>query len=503
MFRMTEAGAVLVLAFIEYHMSHMNALHKNTKIVCTLGPASDKASVMEAMVRGGMNVARLNFSHGTYAEHKKVIDTIRAVAKKLDVPIAILQDLQGPKIRVGDLPKQGIELKQGTEIIFTTRAKPGKDMIPVTYPKLHEDVQVGQKLLLADGLMDVVVTKVEGHDVCAKVTTGGILTSHKGLNLPETSVSVSAISEKDKEDMKFGVKCGVDMLALSFVRSAKEIMDLRYMIKAEERKLGKTATDQPPVRIIAKIEKREAVERIDEIIEAADGIMVARGDLGIEMPAEEVPLIQKRLIEKAMEAAKPVIVATQMLESMIQNPRPTRAEVSDVANAVIDHTDAVMLSAESAAGKYPVEAVETMARIIRRTESSKFDNLAAPPSRVYATEEEAMSSVVGMLARSTKAKMILVASMSGMAARVVSRFRPELPIYVSTNQDRVYRQLAVSWGVVPFVLPTCQTIEELIERSVLYLKKKNFAKTGDSMIIIAGEPVGISGHINFVELRTI
>lgn len=481
----------------------MTSLRKRTKIVCTIGPASAQASTLAAMMEAGMNVARLNFSHGTYPEHQKMMDLIRAEAAKRDEPIAILQDLQGPKIRVGELPAAGVTLKANTEVIFTTRPTPAKGMIPVTYPQLHLDVQAGQKMLLADGLMDVIVTKVVGRDVHAKVVTGGLLTSHKGLNLPGTTISVSAISDKDKLDMAFGVKAGVDMVALSFVRSAKEILDLRYLIKAEERKLGKKAANQPPIRIIAKIEKREAVERIDEILDAADGIMVARGDLGIEMPAEDVPLIQKRLIEKALAVAKPVIVATQMLESMIQNPRPTRAEVSDVANAVIDHTDAVMLSAESAAGKYPVQAVETMARIITRTEKSKFDDVDMPRMRTYATEEEAMSSVAGMLARSTKAKLVLVASLSGTAGRIVSRFRPELPIFVSTNQERVYRQLAVSWGVVPFVMPTCQTIEELIERSILYLKKNRYAKTGDSMIVIAGEPVGISGHINFVELRTL
>ncbi len=481
----------------------MNPLQKHTKIVCTLGPASNTPAKVTAMIKAGMNVARLNFSHGTYAEHQKMLDMVRAQAAKLDVPVAILQDLQGPKIRVGELPKEGVTLKAGTEVVFTTRPKPAKGMIPVTYDKLHEDVQPGQKLLLADGLLDASVIKVEGRDVYALVGTGGVLTSHKGLNLPETTVSASAMSEKDIEDAKFGVKAGVDMVALSFVRTAKEVLDLRYLIKSEEKKLGKEYTQRPPVRIIAKIEKREAVERIDEILDAADGIMVARGDLGIEMPAEEVPIIQKKLIEKALEKAKPVIVATQMLESMIQNPRPTRAEVSDVANAVLDHTDAVMLSAESAAGKYPVEAVETMARIVMRAEKSKFDDMPPMVIRAYATEEEAMSSMAGILARSTRAKLILVASLSGTAGRIVSRFRPEIPIYVSTNQERVCRQLAVSWGVMPFVMPTCQTIEELIERSILYLKKSNHAKTGDTMIVIAGEPVGISGHINFIELRTL
>ncbi|MFA6099346.1 MAG: pyruvate kinase [Patescibacteria group bacterium] len=476
-------------------------LQKRTKIVCTLGPASNKANTIAALAKAGMNVARLNFSHGTYPEHQQLINLVRAQAEKQDTPIAILQDLQGPKIRVGELSKEGIMLKAGTEVVFTTRTKPTKGMIPVTYPKLHQDVKVGQRLLLADGLMDVKVIKVTGLDVYARVVTGGLLTSHKGINLPETKTSVSAISEKDKKDMAFGVKAGVDMIALSFVRSAKDILELRRLIKIQERKLGKRA--QPPIRIIAKIEKREAVDRIDEILDVADGIMVARGDLGIEMPAEDVPLIQKRLIEKALAVAKPVIVATQMLESMIQNPRPTRAEVSDVANAVIDHTDAVMLSAESAAGKYPVEAVETMARIIRKTEASKYDDLVLPSPQKNTPLEYAVSSVAGVLSRNTDAKAILVASLTGNAGRIVSRYRPEMPIFAVTTESRVGRQLAVSWGVTSFTLPIIKDVDKLIERAIAKLKKKRWIKKGDRLIVVVGEPTGTSGNLNLVEVRVV
>ncbi|MBU2566930.1 pyruvate kinase, partial [Patescibacteria group bacterium] len=378
---------------------------------------------------------------------------------------------------------------------------PAKNKIPVTYNNLHKDALAGQRILLDDGLMDMVVTKVNGRDVHCVVGTGGTLFSHKGINLPETNVSASSLSDKDKKDAFFGVKNDVDFIALSFVRSAKDIIDLRYLIKKYEKQLNKKT--KTPIRIIAKIEKREAVERIDEIIEATDGIMVARGDLGIETPAEDVPLVQKMLIDKARDAAKPVIVATQMLDSMIRNPRPTRAEVSDVANAVIDHTDAVMLSGETATGKYPVETVATMARIVQRTEASKFDDVEAPKIKKFATEEEAISSVGSILSRSTDAKLILVASLSGSAGRIVSRYRPELPIFVSTNQERVHRQLNISWGVIPFVLPTCSTIEELIERSAAYLMQNKFAKKSDNMVVIAGEPVGVTGHINFVEIRRV
>lgn len=486
---------------IKYYIHNMGKILKRTKIVCTIGPASSKAKDINDMIRAGMNMVRLNFSHGTYTEHVAIIRKVRAQSALLGEPIAILLDLQGPKIRVGDLPKQGIELKSGQEMVLSTGSRPDKHKISVTYANLHKDVKVGEILLLDDGLLDVRVVAVKGRDVVCRVGTGGLLTSHKGINLPETKVSTSALSEKDKKDVAFGVKMDVDWLALSFVRTAKEILDLRYLIKKEE-KLQKKKLNAC-MRIIAKIEKREAVENIDEILEAADGIMVARGDLGIEIPAEEVPLVQKHLAEKARKASKPVIVATQMLDSMIRNPRPTRAEVSDVANAVIDHTDAVMLSGETASGKYPVQSVQIMSRIVQMTEASKFDDLEVPNIRKFLNEEEAVSNVAAILARSTNARGILVASLSGSAGRIVSRYRPELPIFVSTNQERVCRQLTVSWGVVPFVLPTCQSIEELIDRSVMHLLKAKLVKKGDDLIVVAGEPVGVTGHINFLEIRKV
>ncbi len=474
---------------------------KRTKIVCTIGPAAASPEKLGELMDAGMNIARLNFSHGTYVDHKLMMSRIRKEAAKRNIPIGILQDLQGPKIRVGEIDKKGIELKSGQSIILTTSKKPAKDKIPVTYINLHKDAEAGQRILMDDGLMDMKVLKVVGRDVHCVVGTGGTLLPHKGINLPETNVSASSLSDKDKKDAFFGVQNDVDFIALSFVRSAKDIIDLRYLIKKYEKQLKKKPSSD--IRIIAKIEKREAVERIDDIIEATDGIMVARGDLGIETPAEDVPLVQKMLIDKARAAAKPVIVATQMLDSMIRNPRPTRAEVSDVANAVIDHTDAIMLSGETATGKYPIETVATMARISSRTEASKFDDVPPPKIQMYETEEDAMSSVGTILARSTDAKLILVASLSGSAGRIVSRYRPELPIFVSTNKDRVYRQLNASWGVVPFLLPTCASIEELIERATAYLLQNKYVKKSDNIIVIAGEPVGVSGHINFVEIRRV
>ncbi len=477
-------------------------MNKRTKIVCTIGPASSSAEKIRALIEAGMNVARLNFSHGTHEEHAEVIQRIRTISAELDVPIAILQDLQGPKIRVGVLPKEGVELVAGEQVIFTTgEASIGDKRLPVTYDKLHEDVKAGERILLDDGLLSATVESVKGKDVICKVIDGGLLTSHKGVNFPETKLTVSAITDKDKDDLRFGVGQRVDWVALSFVRSSKELFDLRYLIKQFEEELG-AEHHQFPIRIIAKMEKPDAIKNMEEIIEATDAIMVARGDLGIEMRAEEVPLIQKRLIDACRVAAKPVIVATQMLDSMIRNPRPTRAEVSDIANAVIDHTDAVMLSGETASGKYPVESVEMMARVITQTEASHYDDVLPRRESIAKTTEEAITEVASILARDVKAKLILVASMSGDTARLVSRYRPELPIAAATSDERVQYQMNLSWNVRPFLLPRCSSVEELIDRSIGHLKKKKTIKTGDKIIIVAGEPVGGAGA-NLVEIRDI
>ena len=459
---------------------------------------------MIEMVKAGMNVARLNFSHGTHEDHAKMIKMIREVEKELDHPVAVLQDLQGPKIRVGDLPEEGVMLEDGQEVVISTDRETRLPKISTTYELLHKDVGVGDRLLLDDGLLEFTVKKVEGMDITCEVVHGGKLTSHKGINLPTATLSTPAITEKDIRDMKFGVENGVDLMALSFVRNAKEVYDLRYMINEHEGTLPEEAVGSHPIKLIIKVEKHEAVRNIEEIIEAADGIMVARGDLGIEMPAEEVPLIQKRIIDSCREHAKPVIVATQMLDSMIRNPRPTRAEVSDVANAVIDHTDAVMLSGESATGKYPVETVRTMATIIRETEGSKYDDVDLKADEILnSTTEESVTEIGSILATEVEAELILVASISGDAGRLVSRYRPELPIFVANDDSRVNRQLNLSWGVAPFILPRCRIVEELIDRSVGYLKKHEGIKKSDKIVVIAGEPVGITGGANLVELREI
>ena len=478
-------------------------MSKRTKIVCTIGPASESKEILLEMVKAGMNVARLNFSHGTYENHAMLIRNIREVEKQTGEPIAIMQDLRGPKIRVGKLPAEGVELKNKEEVEFDTSVTEYQDnVIPIDYFELAKFLKVGERILFNDGRIEVKIESIKNNRIKTKVVVGGLLLSQKGINVPDSHFTGKALTEKDKEDLKFGVEQGVDFMAMSFVTDAEDILDLKYLIKQSESE----AKHQPgqPIRIIAKIERAEAVKNIDKILSVVDGIMVARGDLGIEIPAQKVPLVQKQLIDLALTAGKPVIVATQMLDSMQENPRPTRAEVSDVANAVIDHTDAVMLSNESASGKYPLEAVKTMASIIIETEESVYDNLKiGEKAETSIHVDDVISGMSRLLAEKVGAKIILAASLSGETGRLISRHRPELPIIVATGTERVQRQLNLSWGVVPFILHPCRTIEELVERSVVYLKENNTVKTGDKLIVVAGEPVGEAGKVNLLEVREI
>ncbi len=478
-------------------------MQKRTKIVCTLGPASESIDDITKMVAAGMNVARLNFSHGTHENHEMIINNIREVEKQTGVPITILQDVQGPKIRVGKLPEEGIELKESEEVIFDTSIDVYSDgSIPVDYNELHEHVKPEERILLNDGKSEVEIKQVEGSKIHGVVTVGGVITSHKGMNVPDSTLDMRILTDKDKEDVKFGVAKGVDLIALSFVMRPDDIIHLREHIVTCEKELG--IESEHPIGIIAKIERIEAVEQINQIVDVADGIMVARGDLGIEIPAEQVPVVQKKLITAALRAAKPAIVATQMLDSMQENPRPTRAEVSDVANAVIDHTDAVMLSNETSTGKYPVEAVQTMADIIIETEKSTYDNMEL---RRFDGEEKSINDVISGLSRllgeKTDAKLILAGSISGGTGRLISRHRPELPIVIGTQDERVRHQLNLSWGVHSFILKACTTVEELVDESVVYLKEKQIVNNSDRIIVVAGQPVGHSGHINLLEVREI
>jgi pyruvate kinase len=479
---------------------------KRTKIVCTIGPASNNEKILTQLIHAGMNVARLNFSHGTYPEHAKVINLVRRLSKRFDQPITILQDLQGPRIRLGILPAKGINLKLKEKVILLTSAKAKCSIkpikLPISYGQLHKDIKPGHKILISDGLIELKVIKVSGQEIECIVLDGGMIFSHKGMNFPETNLAVPTITAKDKKDLEFGIKNEVDLVALSFVRQTSDVVALKKIIKKLEFKYQdkKSARTQ----VIVKIEKKEAVKNFNKILDEADGIMVARGDLGIEIDEAQVPLVQKMIIEKCLLSAKPVIVATQMLDSMIRNPRPTRAEVSDVANAVIDHTDAVMLSGETAEGKYPLEAVEIMAQICERTERSKYDDLDF--RRVFRNKvliDDAVSSGADLLAKNLKVKAILVASITGSTARLVSRYRPELPILVTTNSEKVRRQLNLSWGVIPFVLPKCKTIEGLIQQALEHIKQKNYTKKGDKVIIIAGFPLGKSGNVNWIKIQEV
>jgi len=477
-------------------------MSKRTKIVCTIGQSSESVEILTKMIKSGMNTARLNFSHGSHAWHQKTIKKIRTISKKLDEPIGIIADLQGPRIRIGELPEKGIKLVVKEKIILTTNSKNIKEKILITGGDFCKDLSSGERILLDEGLLELKVLKISGQDIFCEVVVGGILMSHKGVNFPDTKINIPSFTKKDKEDLEFAVSQNVDWVAISFVSEAREVYDVKYFIRDFEKKFGRPKN--LPIKIIVKIEKSEAIKNFDEILEATDGVMIARGDLGLEAPTEDVPLFQKNIIDKCLEVAKPVIVATQMLDSMIRKPRPTRAEVSDVANAVIDHTDAVMLSGETASGFYPVLAVATMTKIIEKIEASAYDDLVIGEIiKKIKPVDEAVGRVANILARTVLAKAILAASLSGYAGRIVCRYRPELPVFVSTDSKEVEKQLTLSWGTIPFVLPSCRSIEELVDRSIAYIKKKKFIKGGDKIIIIAGEPVGKSGNINLIEIKEI
>lgn len=456
---------------------------KRTKIICTIGPSSEKPAVLEKLIKNGMNVARLNFSHGTYTYHSQLIKTIRAAAKKQKRIVTLLQDLQGPRIRIGEVDEKGVTIKNGEEVLLlpkkeyasamSEKSKKGVVMLPLDYANLANDILVGQHILIADGVFDLLITAKKGLHITCKVVSGGVIKSHKGINVPGATISIPGLTDKDKEDVVFGVKQGVDYMAMSFVKDAKDIATLRGVIKSANKQL-KLNND---IGIIAKIERPEAIENFEEILEAVDGIMVARGDLGLEMPAQEIPLIQKRLISRCMEAGKPVIVATQMLESMIVNRRPTRAEVSDVANAVIDHTDAVMLSGESAAGKYPVEAVTMMADVIMATELSTYDDFACAHFDNESPIAEVMSHVASMIALRKKVAMIFVEDTSPDFVRMVASHRPEVSIVTCSDDRRLAARLQLSRGVE--VIPCMSNV-------VPYLKKNEFVKKGDRVLILSG-----------------
>ncbi|CAN5615825.1 pyruvate kinase [soil metagenome] len=462
-----------------------------TKIVCTLGPATSTPGAIRGLIQAGMNVARINFSHGTTAEHEVTIGTVRKAARELDRPVAILGDLQGPRIRIGDL-RQTVTLNQGDDIVLVHEGEEAPDEFPVTYDKLAADVSVGDRILVDDGLIELVVLDIEGIRVRARVIHGGELRRHKGLNLPGIHVSAPSITAKDAVDIDFAVAHDLDYLALSFVRRAEDIESLRVRMPRH-------------VLIVAKIEKDVALSNIESIIRAADAVMVARGDLGVELPYEEVPMAQKRIITLANRIGRPVITATQMLESMIEHPRPTRAEASDVANAILDGTDAVMLSAETAAGAYPRLATEAMRRIITETEKHPQPGKGKEGftfEGVVPTELAiAAATVVAVQLLATP--LVVVFTKSGFSARLVSSYRPGVPILALTDQERTYRQLALVWGVIPEMVPHCDTYEDMMKLAREVVIRRKLAAEGDRLVVTAGVPFDVPGTTNLLKVERV
>ncbi len=473
-----------------------------TKIVATIGPASSSYKTLLKMAKAGMDVCRLNFSHNSHQSHLELIKNIKKIRKKLNLPLTILQDLQGPKLRVADIGDKGIRVEKNEEIILVDKniinynllVNSKKKLIPVDFD-ISTIVKNNNRILIHDGLIELKVLRIEKRLVWCRVNTAGIIFSHKGVNIPGNKITDNVLTEKDKKDLKFGLKQKVDWVALSFVRDPQDIRNLKKFIKEY--------SPQSQVKIMAKIERPEAVQKINAIIKEVDGIMIARGDLGVEIDIERVPIIQKDIITKCMRFGKPVIVATQMLESMVENSRPTRAEVSDVANAVIDHTDAIMLSGETAYGKYPVESVEMMNKIVSKTEASPYDDLINVNLLSKLEELLAIPESVKALVLNTKAKAIVVATNSGYSARMISRLRPETKIIALVNDDVVKRQLNISWGIFSLNMPKCKTVSEIINKSIKLVKENKLVKKGDAVVIVTGQPVGQKENMNLVKLQKI
>lgn len=471
---------------------------RRTKIVCTLGPSTDTLEKIEKLYLSGMNVARINFSHGTYKDHKRSIGFIREVAAKHQYSLPVLMDLQGPKIRVGKMKEGGQLVEENTIVTLTTEDVEGSsEVIPIDYQYLAEDAVVGDQILVDDGLLELRIVKKSDQDLKAKVVVGGMLKSRKGVNLPGVKISMSSLTEKDIQDLEFGLEAGVDFVAMSFVRSARDIQEVISRIRAK----GSNAA------VIAKIEKPEAIDVIDDIIEETDGIMVARGDLGIEIASERVPLIQKMIIDKCRLAGKPVITATQMLDSMINNPRATRAESSDVANAVLDGTDAVMLSGETAAGKYPFEAVKAMNNIIcsvEKTAGSMYYNLQyRKPDWKEKQVIESLAYSCVTIAEHVDAKIISTITHSGNTARRIAKFRPRVPIIAFTESKIVRRQMNLVWGVDSIKIDEIFDTDQSVKMMEDYLKENGLASKGDRVIIATGMPIAKRGRTNMVKVSTI
>ncbi|MFC5468888.1 pyruvate kinase [Cohnella suwonensis] len=470
---------------------------RKTKIVCTIGPSSESLENTKKLIAAGMNVARLNFSHGDFEEHGNRIRTIRQACKELNKTVAILLDTKGPEIRLGKLKEEPLELVQGEYLTLTTEEILGDiNRVPITYKELPGDVHVGSTILIDDGLIGMTVVDIQGTEIKCQIVNSGQIKSKKGVNVPGVAISMPGLTEKDIGDIKFGIEIGVDFIAASFVRRASDVLEIRELLERH---------DARHIHIISKIENQQGVDNLDEILEVSDGLMVARGDLGVEIPAEEVPLVQKLMIEKCNRAGKPVITATQMLDSMQRNPRPTRAEASDVANAIFDGTDAIMLSGETAAGKYPVESVETMSRIAVRAESAlHYREIFTKQANAQQTSvTEAISQAVANAALDLDAKAIVTSTESGYTARMISKYKPKSQIIAVTPVEQVLRRLQLVWGVNPVKGVSATTTDEMFEIAVKGALETGYVRLGDTIIITAGVPVGRSGTTNLIKIHNV
>lgn len=469
---------------------------KKTKIVCTLGPASDDIAVLEKIISSGMDVARLNFSHGNHEEHKARFDAVKAIGKKLNKPVAIMLDTKGPEIRIKQFKNGSINLNEGDMFILSCEDVPGdQKRVSVTYSELYKEVKKGEKILIDDGLIKLTIKDIKDRELYCVVENGGELKNNKSMNIPEAHIKLPSLTQKDIDDIVFGIENDVDFIAASFIRSGDDVLKIR---KALEDNGGSN------IKIIAKIENRSGVNNIDEIIELSDGVMVARGDLGVEIPAEEVPVVQKHIIRKCNIAGKPVITATQMLDSMIRNPRPTRAEVGDVANAIFDGSDAVMLSGETAAGKYPAEAVQTMAKIAQMAENN-LDTDAHYP-RGFKGEAN-VTNTIGYASYTTaealNAAAIVTPTSSGYTARTIAKFRPDAKIIAVMDKKYVQKQLQLSWGVETVLLKECVNFEQVLNDSLVELCERKILKEGDLVVITAGLPLNVKGTTNSIRVETV
>jgi pyruvate kinase len=470
---------------------------KRTKVVATIGPAARDEQVLRQMIRNGMDVARINFSHGDHETHGKAIDDVRRIAQEEGAVVAILCDIQGPKIRLGKIVNEPIPLRPGDKITLTLDEADGSNnVVSIPHPEFVKDIKSGMHLLLDDGKYEFIVTAASARSLVCEVVIGGDLTSRKGVMAPNARLTMAAITDKDRADTLFAISKQVEYLAMSFVRSPDDVREMRWLLRHSG------GTD---IAIIAKIEKHEALENIEGIIEASDGIMVARGDLGVEIPAEEVPFHQKRIIRLCNQAGKPVITATQMLLSMVDNPRPTRAEASDVYNAILDGTDAVMLSNETANGHYPARAVETMVNIAAIAEQNillpKAQQMRSRVAIGGETISDAVSQATVQVAETLGCRAIITATMSGYTSRQVAKERPRTPILCVTPNELTYRRMALVWGVIPLRVPMYDTIDEMIRRVVRAAHQSHLIERGDTLVLIAGLPFGASGQTNFLKIH--